>query len=69
MEISLKVASPLTAATVKLPDNVPLPGLLLIARVMEFVAVAMKFAPASKTWTLIAGEIETVDTSLLGCAL
>ena len=41
------VASPLPAATVKVPDNVPLPGLLLTANVMESVAVVTRFPPAS----------------------
>ncbi len=49
MEISQKVASPLTAETVNVPDNVPLHGLLLIANVMESVAVGTRFPPAS--WT------------------
>ena len=69
MEILLKLASPLTANTVNVPDNVPLPGLLLIARVMESVAVVTRLPPASCTWTLIAGEIASVEAALLGSTL
>jgi len=49
IEMSLKVASPLTAATTNVPDNVPLPGLLLMANVILSVAVGTKFPPASCT--------------------
>ena len=67
--MSLKVASPLTAATTKVPDNVPLPGLLLIASVIESVAVSTKLPKASCTCTLIDGAITTVDTAFVGSAL
>ena len=69
MEISLKVATPLTADIVNVPDKVPLPGLLFIARVTESVAVGTKLPPASTTWTSIAGEIEVTDCVLLGSTL
>ena len=69
MEMSLKVASPLTAARVKVPDNVPLDGLLLITRVMEFVAVGTRLPPASWICTLMAGEMEDVAAVLLGSTL
>ena len=69
MEMSLKVASPLTAATTNVPDNVPLPGLLLMAKVMLSVAVGTRFPPASCTWTLIAGEIDNVAAVLEGSTL
>ena len=69
MEMLLKVASPLTADTVNVPDNVPLPGSLLIANVIESVAVATKFPPASCTCTLMAGEMEVVATVLVGSTL
>ena len=49
MEMSLKVASPLIAETVRVPDKVPLPGSLLMARVIESVAVVIRLPPAS--WT------------------
>ena len=67
--MSLNVASPLTAATTNVPDNVPLPGLLLIASVIESVAVVTRFPPASCICTWIAGEITAVETALLGCTL
>ena len=69
MEILLKVAIPLTADTVNVPDKVPLPGSLLIARVIESVAVRTVFPPASCTCTLMAGEMEFVDTVLVGSTL
>ena len=69
IEMSLKLASPLTAATVKVPDNVPLPGLLFITKVIESVAVVTRFPPASSVWTLMAGEIEFVDTVFVGSTL
>ena len=49
MEMLLKVASPLTAATTKVPDKVPLPGLLLMAKVMLSVAVGTRFPRESCT--------------------
>jgi len=67
--MSLKVASPLAAATVNVPDKVPLPGLLLMAKVILSVAVGTRFPPASWTWTLTAGEIATVETALVGSTL
>ena len=69
IERSLKVASPPDAETVKDPDKVPLPGLLLMAMVIESVAVVTRLPPASYTWTLIAGEIVAVDTALVGSTL
>ncbi len=47
MEMSLNVATPLTADIVKVPDNVPLLGLLLMANVTLSVAVGTKFPAAS----------------------
>ena len=66
IEISLNVASPLTAATTNVPDSVPLDGLLLIANVILSVAVGTRFPPASSTWTLIAGETDTVAAVFTG---
>ncbi len=69
MEISLKVASPLTAATTNVPDNVPPDGLLLIAKVMLSVAVGTRFPPASSTWTLMAGVTDDVAAVFTGSTL
>ena len=69
MDISLKVASPLTAATTNVPDNVPLPGLLFMAKVILSVAVGTRFPPASCTCTLMAGEIDNVAAVLIGPTL
>ena len=60
MEMSLNVASPLTAATANVPDNVPLPGLLLIANVILSVAVGTRFTP---------GPASQVGSALLGSTL
>ena len=69
MDILLKVAVPLTADIVRVPDNVPLPGSLLIANVTESVAVVTRLPPASNTLTSMAGEIEVTDWVLLGSTL
>ena len=69
MEMSLKVASPLTTDTTNVPDNVPLPGLLLITSVIASVAVGTKLPPASCTWTLSAGEIVAAAVVLVGSTL
>ena len=69
MEISLNTASPLTADNVRVPDNVPLLGSLLIANVMESVAVVTRLPPASCTCTLMAGEMDEVATVLVGSTL
>ena len=69
MEMLLNVASPLTAEIVKVPDNVPLAGSLLMANVMESVAVGTRLPPASCTWTLMAGEMDVVDTVFVGSTL
>ena len=66
MEISLKLASPLPAETVNVPDKVPVPGLLLIIKLMESVAVTTRLPPASWTWTLMAGEMVNVADVWLG---
>ena len=69
MEISLKMASPLMADNTSVPDKVPLPGLLLIASVIESVAVGTKLPPASCTWTLSAGEMVVAAVVLVGSTL
>ena len=69
MDISLKVASPLTAATTNVPDNVPLPGLLFMAKVILSVAVGTRFPPASCTWTLMPGATVAFATVFVGCTL
>src|SRR2546425_2337328 len=69
MEMLLKVATPPTAATVRVPESVPAAGLVPIARVMEFVAVVTRAPLASCTCTWIAGEIATVGAALEGWTL
>ena len=69
IDISLKVASPLTAATTNVPDNVPLPGLLLMANAILSVAVGTRFPPASCTCTLITGVIVAMAVVFVGSTL
>src|SRR5256712_7957157 len=69
MEMLLKVATPPTAATVRVPESVPPAELVPIARVMEFVAVVTRAPLASCTCTWIAGEIATVGAALEGWTL
>ena len=57
MDRSLKVASPLTAATTNVPDSVPADGFVPMARVILSVAVGTRLPPASCTCTLTAGVI------------
>ena len=69
MERSLKVASPLAADTGLVPDRVPPPGLLLIVNVMESVAEVITVSLASRTCTLMAGEMVTPPCVLEGSTL
>ena len=57
IDMSLNVASPLTATTTSVPDSVPTPGLAPMARVILSVAALIRFPPASCTCTLMAGVI------------
>src|SRR5438093_11279898 len=61
-----KVAPPLTAATVVVPERVPLAGLVPIATVMLVVAVVTALPWASWTATCTAGVIAAPATALLG---
>src|SRR2546425_284398 len=64
-----KVATPLTAATVAVPDSVPLAGLLPIASAMLAVEPATVFPAASCTVTLTAGLMEAPAATREGCTL
>ncbi len=66
MEILLKVASPPTAATVKVPPSLAPAELVPMASVMEFVAVVTSFPLASCTCTLTPGEIAVLTSALVG---
>ena len=55
--MSLKVASPPTAVTVKVPESVSPPALFPRASVMLSVALETKLPPTSCTRTLMAGEM------------
>src|SRR5438445_718227 len=66
---SEKVATPLTAATVVVPERVPLAGLVPIATVMLVVAVVTVLAWASWTATCTAGVIAAPAAALVGCTV
>src|SRR5213596_3562376 len=60
------VATPFTAATVVVPERVPLAGLVPIASVMLVVAVVTVFPWASWTVTCTAGVFAAPAAALLG---
>src|SRR5205809_7413762 len=64
-----KLAAPLTAATVVVPERVPLAGLVPIASVMLVVAVVTVFPWASWTVTRTAGVFAAPAAALLGCTV
>src|SRR5512144_1912107 len=63
------VATPLTAATVVVPDSVPPPGLVPIATVMLAVELATVFPNASCTVTWTAGLMALPAVALVGCTV
>src|SRR2546429_661304 len=65
----VKEWSPLTAATVVVPERVPLAGLVPIATVMLVVAVVTVLPWASWTATCTAGVIAAPAAALLGCTV
>src|SRR5207249_945080 len=64
-----KVATPLTAATVVVPERVPLAGLVPIATAMLLVAVVTMLPWASWIATCTAGVIAAPPAALLGCTV
>src|SRR5688572_18380587 len=60
------VATPLTAATVVVPDSVPPPGLVPIATVMLAVELVTVFPNVSWTATCTAGEMFAPAVALVG---
>src|SRR5512146_1881339 len=63
------VATPLTAATVVVPDSVPPPGLVPMATVTFAVELVTVFPNVSWTATCTAGERFTPAVALLGCTV
>src|SRR5438128_4380494 len=61
-----KVATPLTAATVVVPESVPPPGLVPIATVMLAVELVTVLLNASCTVTCTAGATATPAVALVG---
>src|SRR3954470_7499687 len=64
-----KVATPLTAATVDVPDSVPPPGLLPMATVTLAVEVVTVLLNASCTATCTAGAIDAPAVAVVGCTM
>ena len=62
-----KVATPLTAETVVVPDSVPPPGLLPMAIVTLAAELVTVFPPKSCTITVGEGEMELPATVVVGC--
>ena len=67
MESVEKLASPAVAATVAVPDNVPLPGLVPIATVMLAVELVTVLPNESCTATCNAGAIAAPAVAFVGC--
>src|SRR5687767_180403 len=63
------VATPLTAATVVVPDSVPPPGLVPMPMVMLAVELVTVFPKESCTVTCTAGAMDTPATAFVGCAV
>ena len=63
------VATPLIAATVIVPERVPLAGLVPIATVMLLVEVVTVLPRASWTATCTAGVLAAPAAALLGCTV
>src|SRR5882672_2442696 len=61
-----KVATPLTADTVAVPESVPPPGLVPIATVMLAEELVTVFPNASATTTCTAGAIATPAVAFVG---
>src|SRR5438477_3829706 len=61
-----KVATPLTAAAVAVPDSVPPPGLVPIATVTLAVELVTVLLNASCTVTCTGGAIATPATAFVG---
>src|SRR6185295_10934339 len=66
MDRLANVATPLTAATVLVPDSVPLPGLVPMATVMIAVELVTVLLNASSTVTRTAGAMATPATAFVG---
>ena len=67
IERLLKVATPLTAATVAVPESVAAPGLVPIAKVTFLISVVTVLLFASVMRIVIAGLIATAAVALDGC--
>ena len=65
----LNVATPLTAATVTVPPNVPLPGFVPIVRVTLDVLPVTTFPLASSIDTCTAGVMLAPAATLIGCVV
>src|SRR5688572_7626954 len=66
MDRLANVATPVTAATVLVPDSVPPPGLVLMATVMLAVELMTVLLNWSCTVTCTAGAMDTPATAFVG---
>ena len=64
-----KVATPLTAFCVNVPDSVPPPGFAPMARVTATEDPVTTFPPASSTLTWTDGVMDAPAATLLGCTV
>src|SRR3954470_4075777 len=69
MDRVAKLATPLTADTVVVPDSVPPPGLVPMATVMLAEELVTVLPNASCTATCTAGLIAAPAMALVGCAM
>src|SRR5688500_13514284 len=68
MDRSLKLATPATAARIRVPESVPAPGVVPMATATLAVEVVW-FPKASRMLTWTAGEMALPAVALLGCTL
>src|SRR5262245_45294777 len=69
MERLEKLATPLTAATVAVPDSAPPPGLVPMATVTFAVELVTVLPNASCTATWTDGEMAAPAMALVGCTV
>ena len=61
----LKVAEPATAATVVVPESVPVPGLVPM-EIATFAVLVVRLPAASRIRIVTAGEMDVAETALVG---
>ena len=69
IDTSVNVATPLVALSETVPESVPPPGFVPIARLINALLDVTVFPPASWTVTVTAGLIALPATTVVGCWL